>query len=231
MVYNFTASAKIYRIKAWRFGLYFVLLDILYVPPPSPLPSFVCILLTPLNHSAFLIQAGGAAIASGDTKDLDKVRLGLRVYQAGVGVQQLFIFLFLALVIGFHRQFKREAPNHRTSAAMWLLYVIYMVLFLITLRIIFRLVEFASGLDSSIPNHEAYQYCLDSLPMWIALVLFNVVHPGRIMPGKEGDFPPRRERKTFAGRRGVDRSFGIEMEPGDGFTGAGRGEKAVVGKR
>ena len=31
MVYNFTASAKILGIKAWRFGLYFVLLDILLV--------------------------------------------------------------------------------------------------------------------------------------------------------------------------------------------------------
>lgn len=29
MVYNFTASARILRVKAWRFGLYFVLLDIL----------------------------------------------------------------------------------------------------------------------------------------------------------------------------------------------------------
>jgi hypothetical protein len=28
MVYNFTTSAKILGIKAWRFGLYFVLLDI-----------------------------------------------------------------------------------------------------------------------------------------------------------------------------------------------------------
>ena len=29
MVYNFTASARILKVKAWRFGLYFVLLDIL----------------------------------------------------------------------------------------------------------------------------------------------------------------------------------------------------------
>lgn len=29
MVYNFTSSARILRVKAWRFGLIFVLLDIL----------------------------------------------------------------------------------------------------------------------------------------------------------------------------------------------------------
>lgn len=65
-------------------------------------------------------------------------------------------------------------------------------------RIIFRLVEYSDGLDSSIPNHEAYQYCLDSLPMLVALVLFNIYHPGKIMPGKASDFPSRKERKRMA---------------------------------
>ena len=68
------------------------------------------------------------------------------------------------------------------------------------MRIIFRLVEYAQGLTSSIPNHEAYQYCLDSLPMLAALVMFNIVHPGRIMSGKESDIPSRKQRKQ-AGRR------------------------------
>lgn len=33
--------------------------------------------------------------------------------------------------------------------------------------------------------------------MLLALVVFNVVHPGRIMPGKESDFPSRKERKNY----------------------------------
>lgn len=56
------------------------------------------------------------------------------------------------------------------------------------LRIIFRLVEYSEGLDSTIPRHEAYQYALDSLPMLIALVVFNIVHPGRVM-GREETMP------------------------------------------
>ena len=73
------------------------------------------------------------------------------------------------------------------------------------IRIIFRLAEYSSGLDSTIPNHEAYQYIFDSLPMFIALVLFNVIHPGKIMPGKESDFPSRKERKNlFKTNRGDD---------------------------
>lgn len=30
--------------------------------------------------------------------------------------------------------------------------------------------------------------------MLIALALSNIVHPGRVMPGKESDFPSRKER-------------------------------------
>lgn len=33
--------------------------------------------------------------------------------------------------------------------------------------------------------------------MLIALVLFNIVHPGSVMPGKESDFPSRKERKAM----------------------------------
>ena len=32
--------------------------------------------------------------------------------------------------------------------------------------------------------------------MLFALVLLNIVHPGRIMPGKECDFPSRKQRKA-----------------------------------
>lgn len=63
------------------------------------------------------------------------------------------------------------------------------------MRIVFRICEYSKGLHSTIPNHEAYQYCLDSLPMLLALVALNVEHPGRIMPGKESDIPSRKERK------------------------------------
>lgn len=36
--------------------------------------------------------------------------------------------------------------------------------------------------------------------MLVALVLFNVVHPGVIMAGKESDFPSRKERKNMSPR-------------------------------
>lgn len=176
MVYNFTSTAKLAGIKAWRFTLYFVLLDIV----------------------AFLAQLAGASSAAGPHTPRDQVLRGVHIYMGGIGLQQAFIFLFVFLAIKFHRGLLREAQTSKTSQALRLLYVLYAALFLITVRIIFRLVEYSDGIDSTIPNHEAYQYCFDSLPMLVALVLFNIYHPGKIMPGKESDFPSRKERKRLA---------------------------------
>ena len=112
MVYNFTEKARIFGVKAWRFGLYFVLLDII----------------------AFLIQVGGASYASGD-KPEHQVLLGLHIYMGGVGFQQAFILLFLFLAIRFHGKLKREVPTERTADAFKLLYTLYAVLVLITVSL------------------------------------------------------------------------------------------------
>lgn len=199
MVYNFTSKAKVFNIKAWRFGLYFVLLDIL----------------------AFLIQFYGILKASnasqkheGESKEL----LGLHIYMAGLGFQQACIFLFLGLAIRFHLTVKRESNNSR---ALMLLYAQYLILLLITVRIIFRLMEYSSGLKSGISNHEVYQYTLDSVPMAIALYIINVFHPGRFMAGKEGDLPSKSQRRAWKGgvppgRGGDEATFPLQEYGGSG---------------
>lgn len=59
------------------------------------------------------------------------------------------------------------------------------------IRIIFRLVEFSQGVASSNPilQHEEFQLYLDALPMLLALVLLNFVHPGVVLKGPESSLP------------------------------------------
>lgn len=52
----------------------------------------------------------------------------------GVGLQQLFIIIFVGLAIRFQLQMKRETPMQDQPRAMRLLYVLYAVLILITVR-------------------------------------------------------------------------------------------------
>ncbi|KAI9734080.1 MAG: hypothetical protein M1818_007018 [Claussenomyces sp. TS43310] len=186
MVYNFHPKKKIYGIKSHRFGLYFVLLDI----------------------ATFLVQVYGAISASGDNISNSTALRGIHIYMIGIGVQQAFILLFMILAIGFHRELARQPKSKRSTRVMALLYVIYGVLLLITIRIIFRLIEYSNGLTSTVPSHEAYMYIFDSTPMFIACALLNIVHPGAVMPGKESDLPSRKERKRRAQRDNTDRVDG-----------------------
>ncbi|KAL7916612.1 RTA1 like domain-containing protein [Trichoderma velutinum] len=175
MMWNYIPSAKIYRITAWSFSAYFVIFDII----------------------ALLIQVAGAA-SSGASRTADQQVLNaIHIYMGGVALQQFFILVFLVYAIKFHRTILGQVRQgvEGVSSAFPLLYAIYIVLMLITMRIIFRLCEYSQGFKSNIPDHEAYQYCLDSVPMLFALVILNVIHPGRIMPGKESDIPSRQERK------------------------------------
>ncbi|KAJ5627410.1 hypothetical protein N7528_004837 [Penicillium herquei] len=174
MVWNFTNDARVLKVRPWNFGLFFVTLDII----------------------AFIVQVYGAASASGNDIPYNTEMMGLHVYMGGVGLQQFFVIMFVICAIFFHRQILQQKRSDMKTALL-LLYVLYGVLALITLRIIFRLCEYSQGLDSQIPLHEAYQYCLDSLPMFIALVMLNVIHPGRLMPGKESEMPGRKQRKQM----------------------------------
>lgn len=123
---------------------------------------------------------------------------GIHIYQGGIVFQQIFIFLFLYIAVRFQRRVTRESPPDHQVRGLRMLYVLYAVLALITVRIIFRLIEYAHGINSSIPRHEQYQYIFDTAPMWVAILLFNIVHPGQLMPGKESAWPSRKERKRAA---------------------------------
>ncbi|EGU75407.1 hypothetical protein FOXB_14082 [Fusarium oxysporum f. sp. conglutinans Fo5176] len=125
-----------------------------------------------LDVIAAVVQIYGAATAS-------DANARLHTYMAGIALQQFFIYTSVGLL----------------GNALLLLYCLYFAVILISARIIFRLIEYSGGLNSSIPRHEAYQYCLDSLLMLIASCVFNIVHPGRVMPGKQGDLPNKAERK------------------------------------
>lgn len=115
----------------------------------------------------------------------------------GIGLQQAFVLMFTVLVVKFHLSVREVSMPRKTS---WraLLFALYLALALITVRIIFRLVEFSSGLYGSIPTHEAYFYVLEALPMLVALGAFAVVHPGSVLVGEESEFS---KLKVVKGKR------------------------------
>jgi hypothetical protein len=186
LIYTLHPAKKVWGIKAISLGKWFVWLDIV----------------------SFLIQAtGGLMLNPGN--DANTMDIGKKIYMSGVGVQQFFIFLFLGLIVKFHLDalsLERQGMLPNTSGAgkrsqmwKWLTYALYAVLALITMRIIFRLIEFSGGVDpanNKLPFEEKYALGLDAFPMVLAVLILAAVHPGLVLKGPESEFPSRKERKA-----------------------------------
>ncbi|KAF2678302.1 hypothetical protein K458DRAFT_409045 [Lentithecium fluviatile CBS 122367] len=179
LIWAFHPEKKIWGFKAISIGKYFVWLDIL----------------------SFLVQgAGGTMLSPGGSEST--MTAGKNIYMSGVGVQQAFILLFTALIVRFQLDVQRLEPGNtvdiRAKRWLWVTFALYAALVLISIRIIFRLVEFSAGTSVSnpLPYHEEYALVLDAFPMTLAILILAVVHSGLALKGPESQFPSRKERKA-----------------------------------
>ncbi|KAJ7652299.1 hypothetical protein B0H17DRAFT_1215005 [Mycena rosella] len=103
----------------------------------------------------FVVQGGGTLISN----DTPKIAvLGIDIYMGGIGLQQFFVLGFLGLVVRFYYKMNRMGGSKEWKRP---LYTMYVLLTLITVRIVFRLIEFSSG----VTMHEAPFYCLEATPI------------------------------------------------------------------
>ncbi|KAK9369491.1 RTA1 like protein-domain-containing protein [Lipomyces kononenkoae] len=188
LIYFFIPDHRLSGISAQRYGTVFVCLDII----------------------AFIVQLGGASITTQTDASTATIMLGVHIYMGRIGLQELLILIFTVLTIHLHRRMlsmehsgklDREKLDRGSMPWRFMFYAIYATLGLITIRIIFRLAEYARGTDTSNPvlTHEFYEYVFDALPMFFALVILNVIHPGRVLLGPDSEFPKvsREEKKRI----------------------------------
>ncbi|TPX16968.1 uncharacterized protein E0L32_003530 [Thyridium curvatum] len=166
-----------------------------YIPSRSLLgmpEPIIAALFVLLDIVSFVVQLVGGSMAGPSAPPQDQLR-AIHVYMGGIGMQQGFIVLFLFLAIRFHvvmgrAQSKAATPNGWRPLVL----VLYASLAFITIRIIFRLVEFSRGADdltNPLLTQEVYFYILEAAPMFLALLSLAVVHPGRFLVGSEADMP------------------------------------------
>lgn len=158
-------------------------------------PSILALVFVTLDIISFVIQLVGGGMA-GPGASAESQQKGLNIYMGGIGMQEGFIVLFLGLVIKFHRdQLQAERAGLLTPEKMtgwkWLVWALYGCLLAITVRIIYRLAEFSGGLGTSnpLPSNEPVLYVLESTPMWLAILVWNIVHPGRFIHGADAKMP------------------------------------------
>ncbi|KAI4605368.1 hypothetical protein J4E81_010620 [Alternaria sp. BMP 2799] len=158
-------------------------------------PSILALIFVTLDIVSFVIQLVGGGMA-GPGASPEAQKKGLNIYMGGIGMQEGFIVLFLGLVVKFHRDQLQAGrvgrlPTDKIGGWKWLLYALYACLLAITIRIIYRLAEFSAGLGASnpLPSNEPLLYVLESAPMWLAIFVWNIVHPGRFIRGPDAKMP------------------------------------------
>lgn len=113
-----------------------------------------------------------------------------------IGLREGFIVLFLGLVAEFYQnQLQAERAGrlalNKVAGWRWMTWALYTCALAITVRIIYRLSEFSAGLGSSnpLPKNEPLLYVLESTPMFLVILIWNILHPGRYRHGEDAKMP------------------------------------------
>ncbi|OHW97477.1 RTA1 domain-containing protein [Colletotrichum incanum] len=170
MIYFFHPSRSLLHIPASTFAAIFVSLDVI----------------------SFAVQLAGGSMAGPTAPPAEQMK-AIHIYMGGIGLQEFFILIFVGLALKFQFELQRMEKLVGTQPRPWkpLLWALYFSLGMITVRIIYRLIEFSSGhgIDNALITHEAYFYVLEALPMFLAIAVFNAMHPAVLIAGPGSDMP------------------------------------------
>ncbi|KAH6887032.1 RTA1 like protein-domain-containing protein [Thelonectria olida] len=134
---------------------------------------------------SFLIQSSGAGLmAAGDDP-----KTGEMIVIGGLVIQVLFFGLFVAAAAIFHLRYRRSSAGWRTVAATntpgnfdWerMMILLYATSAFILVRCIFRIIEYAMGIDAYPLKNEWTLYVFDAVLMAITMLIFYIWYPSRI---------------------------------------------------
>ena len=194
MAHFYLFNDRIFGLKARHFTIVFVLFDI----------------------TCFGVQVAGATAAL-IALTAAQTWTGIDIYITGVALQVFFLILFAVLSIRFWFRLRRQnacrPPDEvvelaRTiegrkslEAATWLLGAVLTALFLIIFRNAYRIAEYTGGFVSNITTHEWPTLAFDSVPMFVAVVGFNILNPGHFLQGPRCDFSEENKLRKQKRRR------------------------------
>ncbi|KAH8819486.1 RTA1 like protein-domain-containing protein [Xylogone sp. PMI_703] len=132
---------------------------------------------------SFLVQSGGGGMLAQAKKKSD-IDLGQNIITAGLVIQILFFGFFVVVSGIFHYRIALYPTTRSMSVEVpWQKYllVLYAASVFIMIRSVFRVVEYVQGNDGYLLEHEAFLYVFDATLMFLTMLLFNILHPSRII--------------------------------------------------
>ncbi|KAG8902568.1 hypothetical protein FRC01_009540 [Tulasnella sp. 417] len=148
---------------------------------------------------AILMQAIGSSLLTEARGDLYQAKVAKKILVAGLLLQIIPLGIYFCLAAAFDFRSSRDpalrvyGTQMKGLRKLWI--VFYVSAVLITLRTIYRAVEFAEiapgprGIydpDTYLFTHEWPLYVFDAVPIWISIVAFSIWHPGAYLPNRNG---------------------------------------------
>lgn len=136
-----------------------------------------------------VIQAAGAGISSSKVQTAQSANTAKTLLLIGLILQLVFFTAFTGITIYVHNNRKYGLRGVKQYQPMFL--CIYITIFLMYVRGIFRVIEFSDGWYGPIATHETYFYIFDFSMIAGCFVLFTVLHFGFFMrkAAREGGLP------------------------------------------
>ncbi|KNE97504.1 hypothetical protein PSTG_09192 [Puccinia striiformis f. sp. tritici PST-78] len=132
---------------------------------------------------AFVLQAVGGGLNAA-ARTLEEESRGRDLIIAGLIVQLITFCLFIILAVIFYvRMNQAPTTTSGTLNTTWKRHLILLVVscFLILFRSIFRLAEYILGSDGPLMEREIFTILLDSVLMFLCMLLFNLFHPSQAL--------------------------------------------------
>ena len=114
--------------------------------------------------------------------------LGQDIIVAGLFIQIVGFGIFILVSLLFHKRMHANPTLVSMQPDMpWQkhVYTLYFASLLIMIRSIVRVIEYVQGNAGYILSHEVFLYIFDGTMMFIAVAVFNVIHPSELLPGRK----------------------------------------------
>jgi hypothetical protein len=116
-------------------------------------------------------------------------KLGANLVTASLSLQVVLFGSFGLLAAQFHIRANKAKLLSRDLRIV--LYVLYVSATIVTIRCIYRLVEYTEGWDSAIYKNEVFFWIFEAVIMFLNTTLLNVFHPGKRLPRSNSVFLDR----------------------------------------
>lgn len=155
-------------------------------------PTRVTIVFVTADILTFVIQALGGALVVSQPGDIDKVKLGGKLFKIGFILQVLCFSFFCLLVVVFAIRVHSREPRIWTADSdaqkPWhsdwraLLGALIVACVTVMIRSVYRMVESLEGEDGKLAITEWIFYAFDVLPLCICIMTFVPFWPPRFIP-------------------------------------------------